>query len=339
MCLEEFDATVTAAKRTGKRVQMNPISILIVEGNPSFLRVETFFFQKQCRPETVIVGTAVRGEEALALAKALQPAVILFDLSVGGCGGPAMIARLKKALPDTVIVARSLWEEAIDREALLAAGVDDFVSRFASPAELLPVIRRACENRTNRRAQEFAAALQPLKHRTLQDPLMRKKHGKPITILMAEDEATDCLLVKTAVEKAHLHNDLRFVQNGVELMDYLYRRGKYSKASDAPRPGLILLDLNMPRKDGREALAEIKADAELRNIPVVVLTVSKTDEDFWRARNLGADMYLIKPVTFETLVNVTKSLGRYWFEIVEMPQTTGAGAAPTRSRDVAVRVA
>jgi len=95
----------------------------------------------------------------------------------------------------------------------------------------------------------------------------------------------------------------------------------------------------MPRKDGREALAEIKADAELRNIPVVVLTVSKTDEDFWRARNLGADMYLIKPVTFETLVNVTKSLGRYWFEIVEMPQTTGAGAAPARSRDVAVRVA
>src|SRR5256885_2192938 len=122
---------------------MNPISLLIVEGNPSFLRVETFFFQKQCRLETVVVGTALRGEEALVQAKVLQPEVILFDLSVCGCGGLAMIARLKKALPDTAIVVRSLWEEDIDREALLAAGVDGFVSKFASPAELLPVIRRA----------------------------------------------------------------------------------------------------------------------------------------------------------------------------------------------------
>ena len=164
-----------------------------------------------------------------------------------------------------------------------------------------------------------------------------RKHGKPITILMADDEATDCLLVKTAVEKAHLHNDLRFVENGVELMDYLHRRGRYTKAPDAPRPGLILLDLNMPRKDGREALAEIKADAELRDIPVVVLTTSKADEDFWRARNLGADMYLVKPVTFETLVNVTRSLGRYWFEIVEIQ--AAPDPEPARSGDNALRVA
>ena len=166
-----------------------------------------------------------------------------------------------------------------------------------------------------------------------------KKHGKPITILMADDEATDCLLVKTAVERAHLHNDLRFVENGVELMDYLHRRGKYSKASNAPRPGLILLDLNMPRKDGREALAEIKADEGLRGIPVVVLTVSKADEDFWRARNLGADMYLIKPITFETLINVVKSLGRYWFEIVELPQAADVNPSPARSDDAAIPVA
>jgi CheY-like chemotaxis protein len=151
-----------------------------------------------------------------------------------------------------------------------------------------------------------------------------KKRGKPITILMADDEAADCLLVRAAVERAHLHNDLRFVENGVELMNYLFRRGKYAKASDAPRPGLILLDLNMPRKDGREALAEIKADGELQHIPVVVLTTSRADEDFWRASNLGADMYLVKPVTFETLINVVKSLGRYWFEIVEPPQESGA---------------
>lgn len=155
-----------------------------------------------------------------------------------------------------------------------------------------------------------------------------KKRGKPITILMADDEAADCLLVKAAVERARLHNDLRFVENGVELMDYLFRRGKYSKASEAPRPGLILLDLNMPRKDGREALAEIKADAGLQQIPVVVLTASRADEDFWRAHNLGADMYLVKPVTFETLITVVKSLGMYWFEIVEPPPESGVSVSP-----------
>jgi CheY-like chemotaxis protein len=165
------------------------------------------------------------------------------------------------------------------------------------------------------------------------------KHGKPITILMADDEASDCLLVKMAVEKARLHNDLRFVENGVELLDYLHRRGRYSKATNAPRPGMILLDLNMPRKDGREALEEIKADPDLCNIPVVVMTSSKADEDFWRARNLGADMYLVKPVTFETLVNVAKSLGRYWFEIVEMPSATDANPSSTPSSDNIIRVA
>jgi len=314
---------------------MNPISILIVESNPSLLGIETFFFQKHCHAETVVVGTAARVEEALAQAKVLRPDAVLFDLSVCGCDGSAMIGALKKALPETAIVARSLWEEDVDREALVAAGVDAIVSKFASPTELLPVIRRACENRLNRCAQESAAALPSLNYRVLEKPLMNK-HGKPITILMADDEATDCLLVKSAVERAHLHNELRFVENGVELMDYLHRRGKYSKASEAPRPGLILLDLNMPRKDGREALAEIKADPELRCIPVVVMTASKADEDFWRARNLGADMYLVKPVTFETLLNVAKSLGRYWFEIVEMPQSTASSAS---SADQIIRVA
>jgi CheY-like chemotaxis protein len=166
-----------------------------------------------------------------------------------------------------------------------------------------------------------------------------KRHGKPITILMADDEANDCLMLKVAVEKAHLHNDLRFVENGVELMNYLRRRGKYSKATDSPRPGLILLDLNMPRMDGRESLAEIKADPELRDIPVVVLTASKADEDFWRARNLDTDLYLVKPVTFETLMNVARSLGRYWFEIVEMPPVTSPDTSPIHAHETAVRVA
>ena len=122
-------------------------------------------------------------------------------------------------------------------------------------------------------------------------------------------------------------------------MDYLRHSGKYADPSTSPEPGVILLDLNMPKKDGREALAEIKADPDLRDIPVVVLSASKADEDFWRARNLGTDIYLVKPVTFETLMNVAKSLGRYWFEIVEMPEVTGTNPPPARSRDGTIQVA
>ena len=102
-------------------------------------------------------------------------------------------------------------------------------------------------------------------------------------------------------------------------MDFLHRRGRYAPPTPAPRPGLILLDLNMPRKDGREALQEIKADPELRRIPVVVLTTSKADEDICRTYDVGANSYITKPVTFEGLVDVVRALGRYWVEIVALP--------------------
>jgi CheY-like chemotaxis protein len=142
---------------------------------------------------------------------------------------------------------------------------------------------------------------------------------KSVTILMADDDQDDCLLVNKAFEASRLVNDLRFVEDGEALMDYLYHRGKYAAAQAAPRPGLILLDLNMPRKDGREALKEIKNDAELREIPIVVLTTSKDEEDVLRSYDLGANSYITKPVTFEGLCDVMKSLGKYWFEIVELP--------------------
>ena len=144
-------------------------------------------------------------------------------------------------------------------------------------------------------------------------------NAKPITILIADDDADDRMMAKEALDESRLANDLRFVEDGEELMDYLYRRGKYQKPSDAPRPGLILLDLNMPRKDGREALKEIKDDAELRQIPVVVLTTSKAEEDIYRTYNLGVNSFITKPVMFESLVEVMKALSRYWFEIVELP--------------------
>ena len=144
-------------------------------------------------------------------------------------------------------------------------------------------------------------------------------HTKPITILMADDDADDRQLTKEAFEEGRLINDVRFVEHGEELMDYLKKEGKYASPADAPRPGLILLDLNMPRKDGRTVLAEIKNDPEFRTIPVVVLTTSKEDEDVYRSYDLGVNSYIVKPVTFEALVDILQTLEKYWFEIVELP--------------------
>ena len=147
-----------------------------------------------------------------------------------------------------------------------------------------------------------------------------KKRGKRITILMADDDPDDCMLVKDAFAESRLINDLRFVEDGESLMDYLTHQGKYTDSSLSPRPNLILLDLNMPLKDGREALKEIKENPNLRRIPVVVLTTSMADEDVLRTYDLGANSYITKPVTFAGLVKVMKSLGKYWLEIVELPE-------------------
>jgi CheY-like chemotaxis protein len=149
------------------------------------------------------------------------------------------------------------------------------------------------------------------------------KEGKMITILLADDDPDDRKLTRDAFVENRLANELDCVEDGEELMDYLHRRGKYSKLHDAPLPGLILLDLNMPRKDGREALKEIKADPELRRIPIVVLTTSKAEEDILRTYDLGVNSYVTKPVTFKSLVELIKVLGRYWFEVVELPPDEG----------------
>jgi two-component system response regulator len=145
------------------------------------------------------------------------------------------------------------------------------------------------------------------------------KQGKPVTILMADDDPDDRQMTREAFEESRLVNDLRFVEDGVELMDYLHRRGKYADPATSPRPGLILLDLNMPKKDGREALCEIKADPRLKNIRVVVLTTSKAEEDILRSYHLSASSCITKPVTFAALTEVIRTLGKYWLEIVELP--------------------
>lgn len=145
------------------------------------------------------------------------------------------------------------------------------------------------------------------------------KEAKPDIIIMAEDDADDRLLVKDALEECQWNADLRFVENGEELLDYLLRQGKYRRAEESPRPGLILLDLNMPRKDGREVLRDIRGHAELRRIPVVVLTTSKADTDIERVYELGANSFISKPVQFEGLVNLMRMLSQYWFKTVELP--------------------
>jgi CheY-like chemotaxis protein len=146
-------------------------------------------------------------------------------------------------------------------------------------------------------------------------------HGKPITILLADDDEEDRELARDALQDSRLANEMQFAVDGQDLMDYLRRQGKYADPSvHAPRPGIILLDLNMPKKDGREALAEIKADPDLRQIPVVVLTTSKDEEDVLRSYDLGVNSFITKPVTFSGLVEVMRTWTRYWFEIVDLPE-------------------
>ncbi len=142
---------------------------------------------------------------------------------------------------------------------------------------------------------------------------------KKTIILMADDDADDRLLAKDALAECSTGGDLICVENGEDLIDFLKRRGRFADPASSPRPGLILLDLNMPKKDGRDALREIKLDPELKKIPVVVLTTSRADTDISRIYDLGANSFIAKPVSFESLVDVMKLLIRYWFETVELP--------------------
>jgi CheY-like chemotaxis protein len=150
---------------------------------------------------------------------------------------------------------------------------------------------------------------------------MRSDSGssRPITILMADDDEDDRDLARDALEGTRLGERMEFVIDGQELIDYLRHDGPYSQA---PRPSIILLDLNMPRKDGREALAELKADETLRQIPVVILTTSSDEVDVQSAYDLGASSYITKPVTHGKLIDVMQTVARYWSEVVELPDTT-----------------
>jgi CheY-like chemotaxis protein len=140
--------------------------------------------------------------------------------------------------------------------------------------------------------------------------------GRPIEILLVEDNPGDARLAMEALREAKVHNNLRWVSDGVEALAYLQREGPYARA---PRPDLILLDLNLPRKDGREVLAAVKADEELRRIPVVVLTTSQAEEDILKAYHLNANCYISKPVDLEQFMKVIRTIKEFWLTIVRLP--------------------
>jgi CheY-like chemotaxis protein len=140
--------------------------------------------------------------------------------------------------------------------------------------------------------------------------------GKAIDILLVEDNPGDVRLAREALKESKVLNNIFVVEDGVEAMDFLHRNGKYR---GMPRPDLILLDLNLPRKSGREVLAEVKTDDSLKRIPVVVLTVSRDEEDILKAYNLHANCFVTKPIDFEQFVKITKSIEDFWLTIVKLP--------------------
>jgi CheY-like chemotaxis protein len=142
------------------------------------------------------------------------------------------------------------------------------------------------------------------------------KTARPIEVLLVEDSPTDALIAEEALTYAKVCNNLHIVRDGVEALAFVRKEGKYA---DAPRPDLILLDLNLPRKNGLEVLAELKADEELRRIPVVILTTSKAEEDVLKSYDLHANCYIVKPVDFDQLTDIVRSMHSFWFAVVSLP--------------------
>lgn len=150
--------------------------------------------------------------------------------------------------------------------------------------------------------------------------MAKQRLEEKISILIADDDADDRELIKAAFEEHHNTNiQLRFVENGEELMHYLRRKGPYADATFYPMPRLILLDLNMPKKDGREVLRELKSDRLLRSLPVLILTTSTEEKDIERSYDLGVNSFIIKPVTFTKLVDMTRIILEYWTGIAQLP--------------------
>lgn len=146
--------------------------------------------------------------------------------------------------------------------------------------------------------------------------------AKSATILLVEDDRGDQELTRRALDEGKIRNDLRIVEDGEEALAYLFRRGKYKDPATSPKPDLLLLDLNLPRVDGREVLEQIRADSKLRRMAVVVLTTSRQEEDILRSYELGCNSFITKPVDVNQFIQVIQALERYWFQIVVLPPKT-----------------
>jgi two-component system, chemotaxis family, response regulator Rcp1 len=147
--------------------------------------------------------------------------------------------------------------------------------------------------------------------------MLHRNKAKPIEILLVEDSRMDIKLTQEALQDAKIHNRLHVVMDGDKALDFLYKRGEYV---NAPRPDIILLDLNLPRRDGREVLADIKQNPALRRIPVVILTTSQADEDILRSYDLHVNCYITKPVDMHEFLDKIRSLGNFWLSVVSLPQ-------------------
>jgi len=217
----------------------------------------------------------------------------------------AMHKKLGGKCPPAIMLTGQPDVQSIDKLARKTIGISYFLTKNELNAEVLErTIRFTLKNRA---FMQHAPEL--------------------VTILMADDDPDDRLLVEDAFAEIRLDNPLDFVGDGVDLMNYLHRRGAYTHLAGTPLPGLILLDLNMPRKNGREALHEIKQDETLRKIPIVVLTTSKAEEDLLASYNLGANSFIVKPVTFDKLVEVIRAVTDYWLCIVTLPTSAADGPA------------
>jgi CheY-like chemotaxis protein len=153
------------------------------------------------------------------------------------------------------------------------------------------------------------------------------RNSFPVRIVVADDDADDRMMIKDAFDASKLGNAIDFVEDGLQLLEYLQRKGKWTHLAGQPFPGFILLDLNMPRMDGRTVLKEIKGNAELHRIPIIILTTSRAEEDIIKTYNLGVNSFICKPVSFEKLVDIVKTVGHYWVEIVSLPPECQRSAA------------
>lgn len=263
---------------------------------------------------------AKTGEEGVALAYSRRPDLILMDVGLPQMSGIEAVHQIKAIAPSVRVVMLTIYEDQRYQEASADAGADAYVFKRRMYTDLIPLLSSLLPQEAV--ASPEAASPAELKvtgqgsARAATNPRGRWEYT---IVLVADDDPEDCILLKDALEEVEADVDIRFFSDGAELMNYLHLCDGSLDCHAGPRPDLILLDLNMPRKDGFEVLEEIKAEPQLRYIPVVVLTTSKSAEDRHRSYELGASSFITKQTSYTDLVAAMKTLTKYWFDVVDLP--------------------